>query len=162
MNVNSIRVVRSMALLAIILPCAVVPAQSQLPSPSRTIYKCVVKSSVSYSDEPCAGAQRLDATPASGVSHLSGSSRTGEDVAREKRKEQFAVALRPLSGMTPSQFATASRRSNLAASVQHECGQLEPAILELERGEKRADAATIKQVQQDLFTLRKRYKTLTC
>jgi len=161
-NVKFIRGAKWTALLAIILPCAVVLAQSQLPSPSRTIYKCVVKGAVSYSDEPCEGGQRLDATPASGVTHLSGSSRTGKDVANEKRAEQFADAIRPLTGMTAPQFATASRRNHLATSVQQECGRLEPAILALEGEEKRTGAGNMKQIQQDLFTLRKRYKTLGC
>jgi hypothetical protein len=150
------------ALLGLILPCAVVLAQSQLPAPSRAIYKCTVVGKVSYSDEPCAGAQRLDATPSSGVTHLSGASRTGKDVANEIHREQFAAALRPLSGMNASEFATAVRRQNMTAPVQRECGQLEAAILGLERSESRADAATLKPIQQDLFTLRKRYKTLAC
>ena len=60
-DVNFIRTVTRTTLLAMLLPCAA--AQAQLPAPSRTIYKCVVKGAVSYSDEPCEGAQRLDATP---------------------------------------------------------------------------------------------------
>lgn len=150
------------ALLATVLLHAVVSAQSQLPAPSRTIYKCVVKGAVSYSDEPCAGAQRLDATPTSGVTHLSGSSRTGKDVAGELHREQFAAALRPLSGMSAPQLDTYSRRNRLELSAQRECNRLEPAILELEKLESHADAATLKPIQQDLLTLRKRYKTLAC
>lgn len=152
------------ALLAIFLPYAVVSAQSQsqLPAPSRTIYKCVVKGAVSYSDEPCAGAQRLDATPTSGVTHLSGSSRTGKDVAGEFHREQFAAALRPLTGMNAPQLDAYSRRNRLELSAQRECNRLEPAILGLEQSEGRADAAALKPIQQDLLTLRKRYKTLAC
>lgn len=137
-------------------------AQSQLPAPSRSIYKCRVNGSMSYSDEPCIGAQRLDATPVSGVSHLSGSAKTGKDVAQERHREEFATALRPLTGMNAAQLATTARRNNLAPEAGRECNQLEPAILGLERAEKRADAATLRLVQQDLFTLRKRYKTLAC
>lgn len=149
-------------LLMACLACSAVLAQSQLPAPSRTIYKCVVKGSVTYSDEPCVGAQRLDATPTRGVDRLSGSTRIGKDVAAEIRTEQFATALRPLSGMSTSEFATAVRRNGLQPAVQRECSELEPAILKLEQAEKRNDASTINQVQQDLFVLRKRYKNLAC
>lgn len=161
-NIDIIPLAASAGLLAVILSCPVVSAQSRLPAPSRTIYKCIVKGATSYSDEPCAGAQRLDATPSRGVNHLSGASRTGKDVASEVHREQFAAALRPLSGMDEAQFAAYGRRINLAPAVQRECQQLEPAILSLEKAESRADAVAIKSIQQDLFTLRKRYKTLAC
>jgi len=160
--VHFIRVAASAGLLGMLLPCALVAAQSQLPAPSRAIYKCRINGTVSYSDEPCVGAQRLDATPSSGVSHLSGSSKTGKDVAQERHNEQFATAFRPLSGMSASQLATQTRRNQLAPGAQRECRQLEPAILELEQAETRADATAMKAVQHDLFTLRKRYKTLAC
>jgi len=137
-------------------------AQSQLPAPNRTIYKCHANGAVNYSDEPCVGAERLDATPDSGISHLSGISRTGKDVANEIRAAQFAVAVRPLTGMNASQFATAVRRNNLEPAVRLECSQLEPAILRLEQSENHADTSTVKLIQQDLFTLRKRYKSLAC
>jgi len=159
-DVNFIRTVTRTTLLAMLLPCAA--AQAQLPAPSRTIYKCVVKGAVSYSDEPCEGAQRLDATPSRGVSRLSGSARTGKDVASEIHTEQMAAAFRPISGMTASEYATYGRRQNLALTAQRECRQLEPGILALEQAERRAEAAAIKPIQQDLFALRKRYKTLGC
>jgi len=151
-----------MALLILMSPWATSVAQSQLPAPSRTIYKCKIKGTVSYSDEPCLGAQRLDATPSRGVDRLSGQARTGRDVATEIHTEQFGAALRPLHGMTTSQFATAVRRNQLDPAVRRECNALEPNILGLEQAEKHADAVTIKQVQQDLFVLRKRYKELAC
>lgn len=162
MHPKMFQLATSAVLLVISLSCSMVLAQSQLPAPNRTIYKCMVKGAVRYSDEPCAGAQRLDATPSRGVNHLSGSSKTGKDVASEIHREQFGAALRPLSGMDEAQFATYTRRINMALVVQRECQQLEPAILALEKAESRADATAIKPVQQDLFTLRKRYKTLVC
>ncbi len=137
-------------------------ADTGLPAPNRTIYKCVVQGKVSYSDEPCLGARRLDATPTRGVDRLSGKTRTGNDVAAEIRSEQFAQAIQPLTGMTPAQFATATRRQRLAASAQRECGALETAILESEQAERRARAAMMEAVQQDLFILRQRYRKLGC
>ena len=160
----SVRILRLAISAALLMPwtSAVSLAQSQLPSPSRTIYKCNMKGTVSYSDEPCVGAKRLDATLTRGVDHLSGKIRVGKDVAAEIHTEQFADALRPLHGMSTSQFATMARRNNLEPAAQRECRALEPAILGLEKAEKSSDAALIKRVQQDLFILRKRYKSLAC
>jgi hypothetical protein len=161
-HVQRSQIVVSIILLATSFTWTIVAAQPLLPSPSRTIYKCVVKGAVSYSDEPCPGAQRLDATPNRGIDRLSGKSRIGNDVAREANSERFATVVRPLTGMDPARFATASRRNNMTPDVRRDCNQLEPAILELEQAEKRTDAAALNSVQQNLFVLRKRYKTLGC
>ncbi len=83
-------------------------------------------------------------------------------MAGEIRSEQFAQAVRPLTGMSPSQFATASRRHSLSGEAQRECRALESAILESEQAERRARAAMMESVQQDLFILRKRFRKLGC
>jgi hypothetical protein len=162
MSIMRARVIAGAALFAASVLSVQAWAQAQLPAPSRVIYKCKVNGAVSYSDEPCVGAQRLDATPVSGVSHLSGAARTGKDVANERSRESYANALKPLTGMSAAQLATATRRNQLDSGARRECTQLEPAILELEQAERRAGAATLKPIQQELFTLRKRYKTLAC
>lgn len=161
---HSIRLARYASLAAIVLAGAAssTAAQEPLPAPNRTIYKCQSHGKTSYSDEPCLGAQRLDATPTRGVDRLSGKSRIGNDVAAEIRSEQFAQALRPLSGMTSSEFATATRRQRLSADAQRECRVLESAILESEQVERRARAAMMESIQQDLFILRQRYRKQGC
>jgi len=160
-HIHSIFFVVGWALIGSLLPTSEVWSQSQLPPPNRTIYKCQVKGTISYSDEPCIGAQRLDATPTRGVNRLSGSSRIGQDVSNEIRSEQLAHALRPLTGMSAAQFATAVRRHPLDAATQRACHQLEPAILKLEQAE-RHPGAVIGPIQQDLFVLRKQYQKLGC
>lgn len=144
------------------LACAVAPAQAQLPAPGRTIYKCEMKGKVEYSDEPCIGAKRLDVVPTRGMNRLSGTTRTGTDVAREIHTEQMAQALRPLSGMSGSEYVTFSRRHRLSAESQRECRQLEPAILGLEQAEQRSRGTVMPLLQQELLVLRKRFKTLGC
>lgn len=160
----SIRRAQGTSLAAIVLAGAAITAaaQEQLPPPSRTIYKCQANGKISYADEPCVGAQRLDTTPTRGVDRLSGKSRIGSEVAGEIRSEQLAQAIRPLTGMTPSQFATASRRHRLSGEAQRECRALESAILESEQAERRARAAMMESIQQDLFILRKRFRRLGC
>lgn len=101
-------------------------------------------------------------TPTRGVDRLSGSARTGKDVAREVRSEQFAQALVPISGMNADEFATASRRTRLTAAAQRECRQLEDAIVVLETKERSSSAPAVQSTQQELYLLRKRYKALVC
>jgi hypothetical protein len=100
--------------------------------------------------------------PTRGADRLSGAKRVGKDVANEVRAEQFAQAVKPLTGMSPSQFATASRRQQLDAAAQGECRQLEAAILTSEQAERGAGAGMMEAIRQDLFSLRKRYKKLGC
>lgn len=150
------------SLLGIPLLLAASSTLAQLPAPSRTVYKCQIEGKVRYSDEPCVGAQRIDVTPTRGVDRLSGSARTGKDVARERRTEQFAQAIVPISGMNADELATASRRTRMSAAAQRECRQLEVAIVGLEKKERNASAPEVQSTQQELFLMRKRYETLVC
>ena len=137
-------------------------ALAQLPAPTRTVYKCKIEGKLRYSDEPCLGAQRIDVTPTRGVDRLSGSVRIGNDVAREIHTEQVAKAIEPISGMNAAEFSTVSRRINLSAEAQRECRQLETAIVASEKKERSASGPVLESTQQELFVLRKRYKTLGC
>jgi hypothetical protein len=101
-------------------------------------------------------------TPTRGVDRLSGSARVGEDVAREIHTEQFAKALEPISGMNAAEFSTASRRTRLSGAAQRECRQLEAGVLASEKKERSASGPAVQSAQQELFLLRKRYKTLGC
>lgn len=68
------------------------PQPGSLRQPSRTVYKCEAAGKVTYSDEPCAGAVRVEVEPTRGLNKSSGSERTGADVARERRREGIAEA----------------------------------------------------------------------
>lgn len=145
------------------LSFAALPAHAQLPAPSRTIYKCEVGGKVTYGDQPCLGAQRLDVVVPRGVSKLSGRERSGTDVANERRREELARALQPLTGMDEQKFATATRRHNLSAAAKRECRALEAAILDNEQAEQRSGARGVMEaLQHDLLILRKRYRELNC
>lgn len=161
--ISDLRILPSVArLLGILFMLASNAALAQLPAPTRTVYKCNIEGKLSYSDEPCIGAQRIDVTPTRGVDRLSGSARIGKDVAREIRSEQFAKALEPIAGMNAAEFSTASRRTSLSAAAQQECRQLEPAILTWEKKELGASGPAVQSTQRELFLLRKRYKTIGC
>lgn len=133
-----------------------------LPAPSRTMYKCKIQGTLTYSDSPCLGATKLDIEPTRGVSKLSGTERIGTDVAREHKREGFAQALKPLSGMDAKQFAVFSRRYQLPATVQQECRQLDQDLPRVESEELHAAAPVLREVQVRLFQMRSRFRDLRC
>lgn len=137
-------------------------AAQPLPAPSRTMYKCTTNHVTSYSDKPCLGAERLVVTPSRGVSKLSGTERIGADVRAEQRRESWADALRPISGMSREEYEVFSRRYKLGAAAQQECRRLDPVLLDLEAREKTADRTDKPLVQRDLFLLRQRFTQLGC
>ena len=134
-----------------------------LRQPSRTVYKCESNGKVTYSDEPCAGAVRIDVEPTRGLNKSSGSERTGADVARERRREGMAKALRPATGMDAKQFDTLARRQRLASAAQAECRSLDRALPRAEAAEQRAGAASPRDAAKDnLLALRRRHFELGC
>lgn len=153
---------RAPIIVAFILVLSALPAQSQLPAPSRTIYKCEADGKIAYTDAPCLGAQRLDVTPTRGVNKLSGQTRTGADVAREHRQEGMARAFKPLTGMNEQQFATETRRYRLDVRSRRECRTLEAAILDNEHRERSGTRDTMDALQHEILELRQRYHKLGC
>lgn len=132
-------------------------AAQSLPSPSRTIYKCKVNGTISYTDEPCLGAERVDAQPTRGVNKLSGKQMIGEDVRREMWRESLAHALPPISGTTPEEFKTLRRRQKLDVNAQRECRSLEQTIIQTERQQNASHVNA-----EEVLVRRKRYKELGC
>lgn len=161
-NSRSYRLLSVVALLGVPFLLSANSARAQLPAPTQTVYKCTIKGKISYSDEPCLGAERIDVTPTRGVDRLFGSVRIGKDAAREIRSEQFARGVQPITGMNEAEFATAARRARLSSESQRECRQLEAAIVASEKAERSGYDPVFKSTQQELFRLRKRYKTLSC
>lgn len=139
------------------------PQPGSLRQPSRTVYKCEAAGKVTYSDEPCAGAVRVEVEPTRGLNKSSGSERTGADVARERRREGIAEALRPATGMDAKQFDTLARRQRLTPAAQDECRALDRVLPRAEADELRAATKPMKQVaQQQLLELRRRLLDLGC
>lgn len=72
---------------------------TNLPPPSRTVYKCEVGGKVHYSDSPCVGAQKVDVTHTREMNKCSRRELTGLDVRREVFREQLSDVVRPVTGM---------------------------------------------------------------
>jgi hypothetical protein len=130
---------------------------------SRTVYKCDSAGKISYSDEPCQGAKKLDVQPSRGFNRSTGRELIGADVGRERQREVFAEAVKPLTGMTSEQFAIHSRRMQLESNARSECQALDRQLSIAEQEEKAAvGGARMDSVRRELFVMRKRSRDLRC
>ena len=149
--------------VAVFLILASQTALSQhLPAPSRTVFKCENGGKTFYSDSPCLGAKKIDVEPTRGLNKSTGSERTGKDVSREMQREQFAEAVKPVTGLTAKQFETAGKRQKLDANAQRRCQSLDAAIPNQERQESTARSSERQQLQSEVFNLRTEYRRLGC
>jgi len=138
-------------------------AQTQkLPPTSRTVYKCEVNKKVVYSDEPCLGAKRIDVEPTRGLDQASGKRRIGADVLREKNREAFADAVKPLTGMDAKGIQVNGRRQKLSTSAKTECVALDDQVAAAEMREKAVKSSELSEAQQELLSMRKRQRKLGC
>lgn len=135
---------------------------SGLRHPNGNVYKCEAEGKVTYSDEPCLGAKRVDVQPTRGLDKSSGKERTGADVARERRREGLADALRPVTGMDAKQFETEGRRHRLQPAEHAECRSLDASIARLEAAEKSAAGEALAKAERDLLNQRRRHLDLRC
>jgi hypothetical protein len=133
-----------------------------LPEPPRAVYKCEVAGKVSYSDEPCLGAKRVELEPTRGLNKSTGQECTGKDVQRERQREAFAEGLRPLTGMDADQLKTATRRQKLKPAGQQECRALDRYLPRMEAEERSASGTDLLRVQDMLLSVRKRARELGC
>lgn len=133
-----------------------------LPPPTRDVYRCEVKGKVSYSDVPCLGAKKVDVEPTRGLNASSGRERLGSDVRRERQHEQFADAVRPITGKDAKQLATQTKRYKLSADAQRECRELDQDIPAAEQREARASSESLPTAQARLLSLRQRFFALRC
>ena len=116
-----------------------------------------------YSDSPCLGAKKLEVEPTRGLNKSSGKERIGQDVRREKEREMFADAVRPLTGMDAKQLDRAGRRLKLSPEVQRECRRLDYDVPAAEQVEREATAQVdVKAAQERVFKLRAAYRKLGC
>lgn len=159
MHINCLAVPLAICTLASTL---VLAQSARLPPASRTAFKCTVAGKVSYSDEPCAGAQRIDLEPTRGLDKSTGRAMTGTDVRREYQREQLAEAVKPITGMDARQFEVQRRRAALPPGADAECRRLDLAIARAEASEAAATGDGRRPLQAKLFSLRMRFHSLAC
>lgn len=134
----------------------------KVPDASRTVFKCVVNGKVTYSDDPCPGAQRIDIEPTRGVSQSTGRERVGTDVQRERHRELFADAVRPITGMDAKELDKRRRRMKLPPGVASECDALDRKMADGEALERAANREALPAAQRSLLLLRERYRSARC
>lgn len=153
---------RLFASLTLILCSGIALAQTTLPAPSRTVFKCQVDGKVVYSDSPCLGAQKIDVEPTRGLNKTTGRELVGADVRHEQFRENLATSIQPITGMNSKQFESYGRRMKLSPEVQKECRQLDNKIPIAEQQEKLSKPETLAQSQAVLLGLRKRFREINC
>jgi hypothetical protein len=155
------RIAFSTILLALVLSQA---HAGVLPPPTRTVYKCEDGKKTHYSDTPCVGATQVDVTPTRGLNSSSGREMVGADVRREQSHEQFAAAVRPLTGLSDQALAQRGRRLQLTAEAQQACARLDQALPMAEQAERAEKKGTgeLKAAQINLFARRKQFRDLRC
>lgn len=108
------------------------------------------------------GAQLVDVEPTKGLNKSTGKELTGADVAREKRNELLADAVKPLTGLSPQQMEVRTRRIKLPGEAQAECGKLDRTIAQSEADERTSSGDAKTDIQRRLFEMRKRSRDLRC
>ena len=129
---------------------------------AQTVYKCESKGAVTYSHEPCMGAQVVDTTPTQGLDKSSGSSRKGADVRQIEQNKAWADAMRPIFGETPAQGEKRHRRFKLQPADRAECDKLDSSLPRHEAAARSGDKAAAARAEAELFDTRKRYRELRC
>lgn len=129
---------------------------------AQTVYKCESNRAVTYSHEPCIGAQVVDTTPTQGLDRSSGMSRKGSDVRKIEQNKAMADALRPIFGETPAQREKRHRRFKLTPGHRLECNDLDSRLSRHEAAARSTEKAGAARAEADLFETRKRYRDLRC
>ena len=154
---SNVRQMRLPLIFMLLVVANSVSVAQVLHAPTRSVYKCTLNGKTNYSDAPCLGAERIDIEPSRGVGKTA-----GPDVQRERHREMFAEAVRPLTGMDAKQLDLQGRRMKLPVEAQRECRLLDAQIPTTERDERRTDGERRDAIKKSLFTLRLRQRDLHC
>jgi hypothetical protein len=133
-----------------------------VPPPAKTVYKCVVAGKVTYSDDPCLGAVRMDVEPTRGVDKISGKSQVSSELQQKKLVEALDTATIPLTGLTTEQRDVMRRRASLTPVERSECSLIDGQVAAWERRERAAVPADLPDIQRNLFGWRKQYREKNC
>lgn len=146
----------SLFVLSIVLGLGTAGAQAQ------QVYRCDIQGKVSYSHEPCVGAQAIDTTPTQGLNKSTGRVERHPDVQREIHSRQLTEALRPIMVLSPEAHARLSKRHKLSRSDQLECAAWDVRLPGLEQDAAKANAAQKSEADVALFRARQAFRDLRC
>ena len=81
---------------------------------------------------------------------------------RERHRELFADAVRPITGMGAKAFDKRGRRMKLPPGMASQCDALERRIADSEALERAANREALPAAQRSLLSLRERYRSARC
>ena len=129
---------------------------------AEAVYKCTDNGKVSYSNEPCLGAQRVDTMATRGLDKMSGVQRSGTDVQAEKHNETMERAVQSVIGKNYRRERAIKRQYHTAFD-KLQCERLDGQIEALEKEENFIkNKVQLEILQAELFQRRKAFKDLDC
>ena len=129
---------------------------------AEAVYKCTDNGKVSYSNEPCLGAQRVDTMATRGLDKMSGVQRSGTDVQAEKHNETMERAVQSVIGKNYRRERAIKRQYHTAFD-KLQCERLDGQIEALEKEESFIkNKVQLEILQAELFQRRKAFKDLDC
>lgn len=131
-------------------------------SSAQQVYRCESGGHVSYSHEPCLGAQAIDTTPTQGLDKWTGKTQQHRDIRNENFQRGLAQAIRPITGLSPEEFKVSAQRQKLSASDQLHCKLLDQRLPSLTRSAAQASPARKSQAEAALYEARQQFRDLRC
>lgn len=129
---------------------------------AEAVYKCTDNGKVSYSNEPCLGAQRVDTMATRGLDKMSGVQRSGNAVQAEKNNEAIERAMQSVVGKNYRRDRAIKRQYH-SAFDKLQCERLDGQIEALEKEESYIkNKVQLEVLQAELFQRRKAFKDLDC
>ena len=131
-------------------------------SSAQQVYRCESGGHVSYSHEPCLGAQAIDTTPTQGLDKWTGKTQHHPDIRREKFQRDLAQAVRPITRLSPEEFKVSAKRQKLSASDQLHCKWLDQRLPSLTQQAAQATPARKQAAEMNLYEARQQFRDLRC
>lgn len=131
-------------------------------SPAQQVYRCESGGHISYSHEPCLGAQAVDTTPTQGMNKMTGITKKGADVQRDENRRLLNGIASQITGLSPETHARLGQRHKLSRSAQLECSAWDLRLPALEQAASQASPAKKAQADSDLFQARLAFRDLRC
>lgn len=130
---------------------------------AEPIYKCTAANGkVLYSNEPCVGAERIDATASRGFNKSSGQIMKGNSVQKEEADQMIERSAQITLGRE-WKLEKARKRQFLRFDDKAKCEKLDYDIERLESLEKvHKGKPELRDVQMELFQKRKAFREIDC
>lgn len=144
--------------------CLLIPFLLLAPllASGQQVYRCESNGKVSYSHEPCLGAQAIDTTPTQGMDKMTGKSKKGADVQRDEFRRQIGGVSSQITGLSTETHMRLAQRHKLSRTAQLECAAWDARLPGLEEEAAVASPQNKERADTTLFKARKAFRDLRC